>query len=101
MALWSPRRVPTSPAVAETRVGALGRGAAPEPTRMADLIAGDHRRRFRCLAPRALARWLEELPDNRAAAIALSERREPEALVGGGRDVPTNSSSAGEWGRSG
>ena len=80
-ALW-PARVPLTPAVAELARRAWDAVRAPEPTAMADLIAGDTGA-LPLLAP-ALARWLEELPDT-AGGLALSERRVLEALAGGRR----------------
>ena len=80
-ALW-PARVPLTPAVAELARRAWDAVCAPEPTAMADLIAGDTGA-LPLLAP-ALARWLEELPDT-AGGLALSERRVLEALAGGRR----------------
>jgi hypothetical protein len=80
-ALW-PARVPLTAEVAELAERAWDAVCAPEPTAMAELIAGDTSA-LPLLAP-ALARWLDELPDT-ASGLALSERRVLEALAEGPR----------------
>jgi hypothetical protein len=80
-ALW-PRRAPLTAEVEQLAARAWDAVCAPQPTTMADLIAGDTRA-LPLLAP-ALRRWLDELPDTEAG-LALSERRILSALAEGPR----------------
>jgi hypothetical protein len=83
-ALW-PRRVPLSAEVQELAARAWEAVCAPQPTAMADLIAGETSA-LPLLAP-ALRRWLDELPDTEAG-LALSERRILAALASGAKTAP-------------
>lgn len=83
-ALW-PRRVPLTSDAQELAARAWEAVCAPQPTAMADLIAGDTSA-LPLLAP-ALRRWLDELPDLHAG-LALSERRILTLLASGPKTAP-------------
>jgi len=79
--LW-PRRAPLTAEVEQLAARAWHAVCAPEPTAIADLIAGDTSA-LALLAP-ALRRWLDELPDT-DGGLALSERRILTALTDGAK----------------
>jgi hypothetical protein len=76
-ALW-PRRVPLTRDASELAARAWDAVCAPQPTAIADLIAGDTSA-LPLLAP-ALDRWLDELPAA-TSGLARSERRILDALA--------------------